>query len=289
MKIGFFGSGIFASSLAYAINKNKENEIFMYDKFSFHKTDLNAEYTKDINSFFSNKFDFVFIGVPSSVFIEAIKDIPNEYNANFTICTKGISDSENLFFSDILFEHLKHHKICVLSGPNFAIEILNQTETITTIASKDLKYAKQVADIFKDSCIEVECSNKIYQAQIFGALKNVMAIYIGYMYGKGYGMNHIMKYTMETLKESFLLASKFENTIDMLSSCVIGDIILTCFNEKSRNRSFGEAISKGSGREFLNNNTVEGYKNAFSVDKLIKKYNLKLSNFEKVIKLISEV
>lgn len=289
MKIGFFGSGIFASSLAYAISQTKKHELFMYDKFSFYKEDIDAQRTTDVSKFFANNLDFIFIGVPSSVFIDAIKDIPIKYDAQFVICTKGISDSKDTFFSDILEKHLQHDKISILSGPNFAIEILNNTETITTIASKDLKNAEIAGKLFQQTHIETEYSSKIYQTQIFGALKNVMAIYIGYLYGKKHGMNHILKHTMQILKEAFLLASKFDKDIQILSSCVIGDTILTCFNEKSRNRSFGEAIAKGEGKEFLSKNTVEGYSNTFVINKLGKECGLELKSFKEVLDLVCAI
>ena len=132
MKIGFFGSGVFSTALATQLCKY--HDIEMYDKFKFFNPNLNAKYTLEVKQFFQSKFDIIFIGITSQILDEIIDTIP-AYDAHFVICTKGVSSKKEIFFTEILKNQLKHDKICALSGPNFATEIIQNIPTITTVAS----------------------------------------------------------------------------------------------------------------------------------------------------------
>lgn len=178
------------------------------------------------------------------------------------ICSKGISNDAPYLYTEILKKIFKKKvSLFVLSGPNFADEIIENHPTITTIAGKSIIKTSLLSLIFRGTNIKTEITNDIVGVQIFGAMKNIMAITVGILEGLGYGKNTTIKTIMYFVKETQFLNKHYntkKNTAYL--SAGIGDIMLTCFGDKSRNRQFGLRIGKGeSVKDVLQGELVEGY------------------------------
>lgn len=230
--------------------------------------------------------------------------VPAQYNANvFTklaelslinneipivICSKGIDNEKLKLLSDIVTEFFQN-PVCAMCGPNFADEIARGLPAITTIASNNLEQAEFVATLVKNKNFCPFICEDIIGAEIAGSIKNVIAIAMGI----ALGMN-----LSESSKASIL--TKGLNEIGMLSRalggrkrtamepCGVGDLVLTCSSQKSRNMSLGYEIGQGKDLNNIlsNRNTVaEGVATTKAAYNLAKKYNLNLD----VINLIYDI
>lgn len=268
MKVCIVGKGEFGTAIGSLLNKNNID-------ICFSTTD------KPIVNF--EPFDVLLIAIPS----KAIKllEIQN-FSGHIVILTKGmLTEGSEFFLSDFFTKQNPNAKISILSGPNFASEIKQNISTITTISSKNIKNAEYIANLFQNTCLTCEIDDNIYQAQIFGVAKNIMAIYCGYMQKMEYGMNEIIKNLLELIKETQCLTLKIQNKTNLIAANAIGDIILSCFSSKSRNKTFGENIAT---KNYPQNTLVEGLQNVKCIQRFANQMNFKLTKFQKIFDLIDE-
>jgi glycerol-3-phosphate dehydrogenase (NAD(P)+) len=134
----------------------------------------------------------------------------------------------------------------LLSGPSFALEVAQGLPTAVVIASNDKAYATKVIDLFANAHFRPYFSDDIIGAEIGGTVKNVMAIAAGIADGLGFGANARAALITRGLNEITHLAVKLgahAETLNGLSG--LGDLLLTCTDNQSRNRRFGLALGRG--------------------------------------------
>jgi glycerol-3-phosphate dehydrogenase (NAD(P)+) len=163
--------------------------------------------------------------------------------------SKGIETRTLETMADVLEDALpemKARRFCFLSGPSFAAEVAREHPTAVTVASRDTEAALQAQALFQTEYFRVYTSHDVTGVELGGALKNVMALAAGMVAGLGFGHNTMAALITRGLTELTRLAlvlGAAERTLAGLSG--MGDLILTCTGELSRNRTVGVELGKG--------------------------------------------
>lgn len=199
------------------------------------------------------------------------------------ICTaKGIEEESLLLSSDIIAELLPKLslKSCYLSGPSFAIELALGLPTALTLASRDKDSALYFQEGFSRKNCRLYRSDDVVGVCVAGALKNVIAIASGACVGLNLGRNALAALLTRGLAEISRLAVSMggkSSTISGLSG--VGDMILSCTDDMSRNHRLGAMIADGMKLEQALakiGGVVEGAQSAKSIPLLMDKYGIDL-------------
>lgn len=165
------------------------------------------------------------------------------------ICSKGIELGTLATMHQVFEEELpgKSQKgICVLSGPSFAAEVGRGLPTNVTCAAADLQIAGRVQSTIATRNFRIYTTDDVAGVEIGGALKNVMAIAVGCGDGLGFGHNTRAAIITRGLAELTRLALKLGGRPEtMLGLAGVGDLILTCTGDLSRNRQVGIRLAQG--------------------------------------------
>ncbi len=211
--------------------------------------------------------DDVLIAVPSHAFRELLTAIHDQLTAGQRLCwaTKGFEISSGKLPAEVAREVLGTGRLtAVLSGPTFAREVGAGLPTAMTIASRDADYAAQLAHDFSTAVFRAYTSTDIVGVEVGGAVKNVLAIGAGLSDGLGFGANSrialITRGLVEMTRLGVALGAQRETFMGLAG---LGDLVLTCTDNQSRNRRFGLLLAKGGGAEAALaeiGQVVEGYK-----------------------------
>ncbi len=167
--------------------------------------------------------------------------------------SKGIETRTLETMADVLEDalpELRPRRFCFLSGPSFATEVAREHPTAVTVASRDSEAALQAQSLFQTEYFRVYTSHDVTGVELGGALKNVMALAAGMVAGLGFGHNTLAALITRGLTELTRLALALgagERTLAGLSG--MGDLILTCTGDLSRNRTVGVELGKGKSLE----------------------------------------
>lgn len=207
--------------------------------------------------------------------------------------TKGLEpDSHYLLHQvvDDVFPELAHK--AVISGPTFAREVAMGLPTAVTIASNELDYAQELAGILCNATFRPYISQDIVGLEVGGAAKNVMAIAAGIADGLGYGANTRSALITRGLTEIGRLSESMggeQHTLMGLSG--LGDLLLTCTDDQSRNRRMGLAIGKGMSvkeAELEIKQVVEGVQAAKLIHELAQELQIEMPIVEQVYCVLYE-
>ncbi|HWI65712.1 MAG TPA: NAD(P)H-dependent glycerol-3-phosphate dehydrogenase [Symbiobacteriaceae bacterium] len=177
---------------------------------------------------------------------------------------KGIDPESHLRMSEVVAAEIPSHKdrIAALSGPNFAHEVARQFPTGTVVACPDVAVAQFVQDLLMTQRFRIYTNPDIIGVELAGALKNVMALGVGLSDGLGMGDNGRAALITRGLTEMGRLGVAMgANVMTFAGLAGMGDLVLTCTSDSSRNRRAGLAIGRGgSAAEFATAShlTVEG-------------------------------
>ncbi len=168
----------------------------------------------------------------------------------FVSCTKGLEDGTLLRMSEVITDVLRTRKftprVGVLSGPSFAKEVARGDPTAVTVASTDSELAHAVQEAFNDSRFRVYTNDDVIGVELGGALKNIIAIAAGVCAGLGLGHNSVAALITRGLAEIARLTVACGGRLDTMAGLAgLGDLVLTCTGDLSRNRSVGVELGKG--------------------------------------------
>jgi len=192
--------------------------------------------------------DLVTLSVPSKSFREVARLVAPKLQVNTIVLstTKGIEGESFMLMSQILEEELKHVRIGVLSGPNFAKEIIQNQYTGSVIASEHDSVIQCVQRVFASETFRIYSNHDRFGVELGGALKNIYAIITGMAAALGCGGNTIAMLLTRSLAEMSRLATELgANSMTFLGLAGVGDLILTCTSDLSRNYRVGYALGKG--------------------------------------------
>jgi glycerol-3-phosphate dehydrogenase (NAD(P)+) len=168
----------------------------------------------------------------------------------FVSCTKGLEDGTLLRMTEVIANVLRVRKftprLAALSGPSFAREVARGDPTAVTVASVDGEVTRAVQQVFNDSRFRVYTNDDVIGVELGGALKNIIAIAAGVCDGLGLGHNSVAALITRGLAEVARLVVACGGRLDTMAGLAgLGDLVLTCTGDLSRNRSVGVELGKG--------------------------------------------
>lgn len=235
------------------------------------------------------------ISVPSHAFKETLLNIKPLVGSQIQIAwaTKGFDPENGLLLNQIVEQIFSvQTPSAVLSGPTFAKEVAANLPTAMTIAASDLAFANQLAGVFSSSRFRSYTSTDMTGVQVGGAIKNVLAIAAGIADGLGFGANTraalITRGLTEIIRLGTQLGGKQETFMGLAG---LGDLILTCTDNQSRNRRLGLALGQGKNRQQAMQEIgqeIEGVSAARETYLLAQKYQIEMPITEQTYKVLYE-
>lgn len=208
------------------------------------------------------------------------------------ICGKGFEKETLKTLDEVILDELPDANVCVLSGPSHAEEVSIAIPTALVAASKNDDVLKMVQKAFVSENMRIYTSNDVKGVELGGALKNIIAFCSGVASGIGLGDNSFAALITRGLKEIVRLGIKLggkEETFYGLSG--LGDLIVTCLSEHSRNRKAGYLIGKGMALEETKKEVgmvIESIDNIEVAYELAKINNIEMPIVETVYKVLYE-
>jgi glycerol-3-phosphate dehydrogenase (NAD(P)+) len=161
-------------------------------------------------------------------------------------CVKGIEQGTGRRMSQVLSELFPKQKIAVLSGPNLAAEVVQNFPTATVIGCNDAEYATTLQGFLGSPRFRVYTSQEVTSIELGGALKNVFAVAAGISDGLGLGDNSKAALVTRSLAELVRLGVTMGGTAQAFYGLSgAGDLIVTCYSERSRNHTVGKRLGLG--------------------------------------------
>ena len=199
-------------------------------------------------------------------------------NQTIVICTKGFEKDTLSTLDEVIKEEIPNVKLAVLSGPSHAEEVSKGVPTAMVIASEDSKIADELRDTFMNENLRVYTSSDMKGVELGGALKNIIAFCSGVAAGIGLGDNTFAALITRGLCEMARLGEALGGKYDTFYGLTgLGDLIVTCLSEHSRNRTAGKLMGQGMSLEEAREQigmVIEGVDNIEVAYELSKKYNV---------------
>jgi glycerol-3-phosphate dehydrogenase (NAD(P)+) len=229
--------------------------------------------------------DLVLLVVPSHLMRETTKRMADAIDAETIIvsASKGIENKTHLTMSGILRETLPRvteDHLAVISGPSFAREVARKAPTVITTASCSLATAEMVQYVFATPYFRVYTNQDVIGVELGGAVKNIIAIAAGVIDGLGLGLNTRAALITRGLVEIQRLGSRLGADQRTLAGIAgVGDLILTCTGDLSRNHTVGKKIGEGLTLDEILSEmrmVAEGVKTAKSVYNLSREVGIEM-------------
>jgi len=261
-KIAIVGSGSWGSALAIYLG-NHADQVSMWSFMEDEKNKINLEHTCQFlpgckipeNVVATNDFEEALEGAemilhvtPSKFVRETIQKYKNlvKQDQIVLMCSKGFEPSTLKTLDEVIEEELPGIKYGILSGPSHAEEVSIGIPTALVIASKDEEVKERVMNSFKSKTLRIYSSSDVKGVELGGALKNIIAFCAGISVGLDLGDNTFAALATRGLVEIVRLGTVMgakPETFYGLSG--LGDLIVTCSSEHSRNRRAGKMIGQG--------------------------------------------
>ena len=294
------GAGAWGSALAIALS-DKFDKIYLVTKDKENTESIGNQHSALSKPFSSNikigssykvieKSMAVIIATPSSSFSDVLDVIKDDIGLiPLAWVTKGLDPESGSLLHETFNQKITSHFPCVISGPTFAAEIVEQKPAAIVVASEDKKTREFWSNIIQTKTLRAYTNSDIIGVQVGGSVKNVLAIASGIANGLGFGANTLAALITRGLAEMTRLGVALgadKLTFQGLSG--LGDLILTCSDDLSRNRRFGKELSKNISSDIALKNinaTVEGFKALELVLKLAEKYQIEMPICEQVLQV----
>lgn len=223
------------------------------------------------------------------------RDIVKQYkqyvtNQPIIICSKGFEKESLLTLDEVIKEEMPNTETAVLSGPSHAEEVSIGIPTVLVVASKNDKLMEEIQEIFMCDKMRVYTSKDVKGVELGGALKNIIAFCAGVAAGIGLGDNTFAALITRGLAELSRLGVVLGGQKDTLYGLSgLGDLIVTCLSEHSRNRKAGKLIGKGKSLEETKKEvgmTIESIDNIEVAYELAKINNVEMPIVEAVYNIL---
>ena len=303
-----FGAGSWGSALAIQLAHNGHTVHLYVRKSSAYQqlseTRMNAKYlpgiafppslkvTDDWPSVMS-KCRYILIATPSIVFSETLNLIKKFAEKKTIIsATKGFCHLSYQLLDQLADKILPDNAFSVITGPSFAKEVAKQLPTAVLVASKNREVAKTVQALFNSATFRCYTSGDVTGAEIGGAVKNVLAIACGISDGFGFGANASAALITRGLKEMIQLGLSLGARAETFSGLSgLGDLVLTCTDNQSRNRRFGVLLGQGKTKAQAIGEirqVVEGIETARAIYRLSQKQAVEMPIVSTVYQVLYE-
>jgi len=237
----------------------------------------------------------ILIAVPSDGFRETLTKIQPLLRGDERICwaTKGVELSSGKLPHQVVEEFIgRDRPMAVLSGPTFAAEVGSGLPTALTIAANDDAFASDLAEALSGANFRAYTSTDIIGVEVGGAVKNVLAIGAGISDGLGFGANTRIALINRGLAEMTRLGIALGAKPDTFTGLAgMGDLVLTCTDNLSRNRRMGLALARGQSVEEAQadiQQVVEGVPAAKAVHQVAERLDVEMPISQQVYRILYE-
>lgn len=237
---------------------------------------------------------FLLIAIPSKGFralLQELKPLLKPDQALFW-ASKGFEIESGKLLHEVIDEALPGYRYGVISGPTFATEVARGLPAAIACAGNDASTTSDFAELLRGNHFRAYTSEDIIGVELGGALKNVLAIAVGIADGLGFGANTRAALMTRGLAEIMRLSTQLgAHQETMMGLAGLGDLILTCTDNQSRNRRFGLAIGQGksvSHAEIEVGQTVEGLRAARAIHSKAAELDLDLPIITEVYRVLYE-
>jgi glycerol-3-phosphate dehydrogenase (NAD(P)+) len=192
--------------------------------------------------------DEILVVVPSHAFASVLRQVSeiSPTPASLSWATKGLEPASLRLLHEVAREQFPETDLAVISGPTFAMEVAKGMPTAVTVASSNPRHATRLADYLHGDTFRAYTSDDIIGVQVGGAAKNIMAIAAGMSDGLGFGANARAALITRGLAEITRLGLTLGGQHDTFMALAgLGDLVLTCTDNQSRNRRMGLALAEG--------------------------------------------
>ena len=192
--------------------------------------------------------DWALIAVPSEAFVGQLEAVAQHLppSAGLAWATKGFEPGTGRFLHELVAERLPQTAPAVVTGPSFAREVARNQPTAITVNSSDADFAQTIAEALHSTTFRAYTGTDMLGAELGGAMKNVLAVATGVADGMELGLNAraglITRGMNEMLRLGLALGARVETLMGLSG---LGDLVLTCTGDLSRNRRLGLALGRG--------------------------------------------
>lgn len=239
--------------------------------------------------------EVVFVAVPSQFCRQVYQRMDEHLKRGQLIVslTKGLEQKTFKTMSEVMeevFDSGRRLKLAVLSGPSFAREVAAGHPTALVLASRDQVMARELQETISSRQLRIYTSSDVTGVELGGAVKNVMAIAAGISVGLGYGNNSratlITRGLVEMTRLGLALGARKETFYGLAG---LGDLVLTCTSEMSRNYRVGLELSRGKSlKQILSDMKMvaEGVRNTLTVYKLAHRKKIEMPICQQVYEVL---
>lgn len=264
-KIGVIGAGKWGSALAFALGKN--NDVL-----------ITSRTPRDLPNFVSLEeimaLEYIVIAIPAQQINEWLREKFIFENQKILVASKGIEASTGLFLNEIYEQYIPKENLAFVSGPSFAVEVIQSLPTALVINSVNEQLSMEFASFFPDF-IRTYVSDDVAGAEITGAYKNVIAIAAGICEGLKLGNNAVASLIARGLVEMHRFGQAYgakDESFMGLSGA--GDLFLTASSTMSRNYRVGLGLAEGKDQQAILEElgeVAEGIGTAYALQMISKK------------------
>jgi glycerol-3-phosphate dehydrogenase (NAD(P)+) len=309
MKLGVIGAGSWGTTLASLLGKRGHDvSLWVYEEellASMKSHRVNHLYLPGVkieeSVFLTGDLgeacrgaECLIMAVPSHVYRDVLERMAPSLRGDEVLvsATKGIEAGTLMTMSQVAASVLGEVRYAVLSGPSFAREVSLGLPTAVTVAAFSLDLAQRLQEEFSTERFRVYAHDDVLGTELGGAIKNVIAIAAGISDGLGLGLNARAALITRGLSEMIRLGAKMgANPLTFGGLSGVGDLILTCTGDLSRNRTVGLRIAKGESLEQIRKSMLqvaEGVTTTLSLRELARREGVDMPIAEQVYLVLYE-
>lgn len=297
-KFSVIGGGSWATAIVKLLTRNKRrvcwymrnqkaiDHIIQYQHHPSYlpSVELDTELldiSSDIN-YVADYGEILIFAIPSAYFLSEVEHLNVDLSGKLIVsAVKGFVGENHITIAEYFNQvhNIPFDKLGVLSGPCHAEEVSRERLSYITVSSKHMEVSEYLAGFLKNHFINVVPGTDIYGVEYAAALKNIYAIAAGICVGLNYGDNFLAVLISNAFGEMkrFINATHADNNRDTTNSAYLGDLLVTCYSQFSRNRTFGVMIGKSYSvktAQLEMKQVVEGYYAVKAIHQINKKYNV---------------
>ena len=311
-RIGVIGGGSWATALVKILSENvdslnwwmkNENSVEHFKNYHRNPNYLSSvlfvgdkiNVSNDLKKVIDNS-DILIMATPSAFLFDVFDDYPKDGLDKKIIITavKGVVPEYHAIPVKFFHKQFRtpYKQIGIICGPCHAEEVAMERLSYLTVACEDVDIANHLAKLLSCRYIKTAVSDDLFGSELSAVLKNVYSVATGLCHGLGYGDNFQAVLISNALQE----IKRFVDVVhpihrDVNSSSYLGDLLVTCYSQYSRNRTFGSMIGRGysvRSAQFEMNMVAEGYYAAKGVIEINKKFNVELPICDAVYRVLYE-
>ncbi|MEO1747935.1 MAG: NAD(P)H-dependent glycerol-3-phosphate dehydrogenase [Pseudomonadota bacterium] len=303
-RIGVIGAGAWGTAIAHTMAAN-DHKVLLWTRDEVVAEQINNQHQNpkylgaiELNPNVRATFnpanaiidaDFLFLVTPAQTTANSARMLLNhgvKQGTAIVCCAKGLDQNSGKRVSETVSETLPSNPVLVLSGPSFAHDVASGLPTAVTLACDDLQTALAACKTLSSNTLRLYASDDLRGVELGGALKNVMAIAAGIVKGVGLGESAKAALIARGFVEMERLAEAYgarPQTLKGLSG--LGDLVLTCGTEQSRNYSYGLSLASSAGCQ--SKKLAEGAYTANSAKRLAEQLNVDAPIITAVAKVLA--